>query len=78
MFRTRAGGRFVETITVLTDEIVEEFQTSLVIGWTELFGNEKIEKKPRETVLNWMDDAATFQQATKILEQRGYFVARRL
>jgi hypothetical protein len=52
MFKTRARGCFVETITVLTDETVEEFWTSLVKGWTELFGNEKIEKEPRETMLN--------------------------
>jgi hypothetical protein len=67
MFRTRAGGCFVETITVLTDETKEEFRTSLNQGWTEPIGNKKFEKEPREPVLNWMDDPTTLQQAKQML-----------
>jgi hypothetical protein len=60
MFRPRAGGRFVETITVLTDERVkEEIWASLVQGWTELFGNETTDEEySLEPELIRMDDAA--------------------
>jgi hypothetical protein len=73
MFRPRAGGSFVETITILTDTIVEEFRTSLEQGWTEPFGNEKFEKEPREPILNWMDDATTLQQAKQFIDRYGYY-----
>jgi hypothetical protein len=69
MFSPRAGGRFVETITVITDEIVKEgFWTSLNQGWTELFGRERAEAS-HEPVLKRMHDAATLQKVKQLADR---------
>jgi len=63
MFRPRAGARLMETIIVVTDEIMkEEVWTSLNRGWTEHFGRERIDDASREPVLKRMHDAHTVQQ----------------
>jgi hypothetical protein len=67
MFRPRAGARFMETIIVVTDEIMkEEVWTSLNQGWTEHFGRERINDASREPVLKRMHDAHTVQQVKQL------------
>jgi hypothetical protein len=73
MFRPRAGGRCVKTITVLTpEEIKEEVWDSFKRGWTDLFGNEEIsENEFPETDLVCISNMDTVLQVRSVIQKSG-------
>jgi hypothetical protein len=74
MFRRRAGGRYVKTITLLTpEEIKKEMWDSFKRGWTELFGNEEIlENEFPEPELVCVSNVDTVLQVNQLFKSLGY------
>jgi hypothetical protein len=74
MFRERAGGIYVETITVIiegevSNEKKEEFRNNLKQAWMEPFGNVTDKACPYEPVLKLTEDATIVRQVKQLTER---------
>lgn len=73
MFNPKTGGLPISTITVLTDEVVDEdIWTAFHDGWSTPWGNNGTSTESPVTEMIRENDAATVCQVGKIIKELPY------